>query len=148
MRGACSTSAAGAGRTARSAGTGAAAPVGSPTSTSSASSSAAKWTEGTGFTENGVIVDGRLTKLGHELRWTYDWDDPLTPWRVERSRRPARRSMLTPRFDKHTKVEALVLRSETHQVFGTWSGSFTTDEARSLTLEGLQGFAEESRSRW
>ena len=28
-----------------------------------------KWTEGTGFTENGLIVDGRLTKLGQELTW-------------------------------------------------------------------------------
>ena len=28
----------------------------------------AKWTEGSGFTENALIVDGRLTKLGRELR--------------------------------------------------------------------------------
>ena len=42
----------------------------------------AKWTEGTGFTENGLIVDGRLTKLGRELEWDYDWDEPMRPWRV------------------------------------------------------------------
>ena len=30
----------------------------------------AKWTEGSGFTENGLIVDGRLTKLGRELGGT------------------------------------------------------------------------------
>ncbi len=106
-----------------------------------------RWTEGTGGTENGVLVDGRLTKLGRELRWTYDWDEPLRPWRVED---PGGRLMLelTPRHDKHTKVDALVLRTETHQVFGRWSGSFTTDVGQVLTLEGLQGFAEESRSRW
>jgi hypothetical protein len=39
----------------------------------------AKWTEGTGATENGVIVDGRLTKIGAELLWDYDWDRPMRP---------------------------------------------------------------------
>ena len=115
---------------------------------SSASRSAGRWTEGTGLTENGVIVDGRLTKLGRELRWTYDWDQPLRPWRVERPRRPPRRSSSRPRYDKHTKANALVLRTETHQVFGTWSGTVTTDAGEVLTLDGLQGFAEESHSRW
>jgi hypothetical protein len=41
-----------------------------------------KWTEGTGFTENGIIVDGRLHKLGRELAWYYDWERPTGPWRV------------------------------------------------------------------
>jgi Protein of unknown function (DUF2804) len=106
-----------------------------------------RWTEGTGYTENGVLVDGRLTKLGRELCWTYDWDEPLRPWRVED---PGGRLglELTPRHDKHTRFDALVLRTETHQVFGSWSGSFITDEGEVVTVEGLQGFAEESRSRW
>jgi hypothetical protein len=35
-----------------------------------------------------------------------------------------------------------------HQVFGRWSGSVTTDDGTVLTLGAIQGFAEESRSRW
>src|SRR6185437_10353020 len=42
----------------------------------------AKWTAGTGFTENALVVDGRLTKIGRELDWEYDWDAPMQPWRV------------------------------------------------------------------
>jgi len=38
--------------------------------------------------------------------------------------------------------------TEPHQVFGTWSGSFRTDAGAGLEFERLQGFAEESRSRW
>lgn len=106
-----------------------------------------KWTEGTGFTENGVIVDGRLTKLGRELRWDYDWDDPLRTWRVEDPGGRLRLE-LAPRYDKHTRTEAVVMGTETHQVFGTWSGTFVTDDGETLELAGLQGFAEESRSRW
>jgi len=106
-----------------------------------------KWTEGTGFTENGVLVDGRLSKIGRELEWEYDWDQPLAPWRV---RDPGGQLDVTlaPRYDKHTKVEALVLGTEVHQVFGTWSGTVTPDDGATIHLDDIQGFAEESRSRW
>ena len=103
----------------------------------------AKWTEGTGFTENGVIVDGRLTKIGTELTWTYDWDDPMAPWHVA-DPGGGLDVVLTPRFDKHTQVG----QSETHQVFGTWSGFVRTDDGLSLEFTGLQGFAEEARQSW
>jgi hypothetical protein len=106
-----------------------------------------KWTEGTGFTENAVLVDGRLTKLGRELRWEYDWDAPLRPWRVEDP--GGQLSLeLAPRYDKHSRTETFVLGTETHQVFGSWSGWLRSDDGARLELAGLQGFAEESRSRW
>jgi hypothetical protein len=107
----------------------------------------AKWTEGTGFTENGVLVDGRLTKLGSELQWAYDWDEPLAPWHVTD---PGGQldAVLTPRFDKHTKLEGRSRGSEVHQVFGTWSGRLVTDEGQALEFTDLQGFAEEARQRW
>lgn len=44
-----------------------------------------KWTDGTGMTENGIILDGRLTKIGEELIWDYRIDRPLGPWRVRNS---------------------------------------------------------------
>lgn len=107
----------------------------------------AKWTEGSGFTENGIIVDGRLTKIGDELIWDYDWDRPLRPWRV---RHPdgSLDVTLSPQHDRHTKVEAVVLGTEVHQVFGAWAGVVTSDDGTVHHLEDLPGFAEESRSRW
>jgi len=107
----------------------------------------AKWTEGTGFTENGVLVDGRLSKIGDELDWDYRWDDPLRPWRV---RHPDGSLDLTlePTFDKHGRVNALLLATEVHQVFGRWHGHVTDDERGRVEVDGVLGFAEESRSRW
>jgi len=107
----------------------------------------ARWTAGTGATENGFLVDGRLTKLGNELEWDYSWDEPLAPWRV---RDPGGQLdlVLATRYDKHSRVEAGDLGSETHQVFGTWSGRLVTDEGVVLQVGGVQGFAEEARQRW
>jgi len=45
-------------------------------------------------------------------------------------------------------MQAILLATETHQVFGTWSGWFTSDTGDRLEFDALQGFAEESRSRW
>jgi len=106
-----------------------------------------KWTEGTGFTENGVLVDGRLHKVGRELEWSYSWDRPMDPWTV-RDPGGALELTLTPRLDKHGRTDAGVLRTEVHQVFGTWSGWVLDEDGGRHVLDGAQGFAEESRSRW
>ena len=67
-----------------------------------------RWTDGTGSTENALLVDGRLHKNGDELVWEHDPTDPLAPWRIHgphadlRSRpptttRPARTCCSSPR---------------------------------------------------
>lgn len=106
-----------------------------------------RWTEGTGATENGVIVDGRLAKIGQELTWTYSWDRPLDPWRV---RHPdgSLDLVLAPVHDRHSAVQAVVLATEVHQVFGTWTGHVTAEDGTVHHVEAILGFAEESRSRW
>ena len=106
-----------------------------------------KWTEGTGFTENGVFVDGRLSKIGRELEWTYDWDDTMKPWRVVDPDGQID-IVMTPRFDKHTKLDLKVMMRETHQVFGTWTGHVVDDDGCRHDVNSVQGFAEECRARW
>ena len=106
-----------------------------------------KWTDGTGFTENGVVVDGRLVKLGAELVWSYDWDDPMQPWRVT-SPDGDLDLTLAPVHDRHERTNAVVLSTEVHQVFGHWSGTVPDGTGGAVRVDGLLGFAEESRSRW
>ena len=55
---------------------------------------------------------------------------------------------LAPRLDRHSRTNAVVLRTEVHQVFGTWSGTVRAEDGRELRLEGAQGFAEEARNTW
>jgi hypothetical protein len=106
-----------------------------------------RWTVGTGFTENGIIVDGRLTKIGEELAWEYDWANPLRAWTVTHPHGIVD-LRLEPVHDRHTRVEALVAGTEVHQVFGRWTGTVTDDAGTIHRLDGIDGFAEESRSRW
>lgn len=108
----------------------------------------AKWTEGSGCTENGFFLDGVLTKIGRELDWDYDWDAPMQPWRISDPEGQLD-VVLTPRYDKHTKVgDGTGFGSETHQVFGTFRGTVRTDDGQQVELDELQGFTEEARQRW
>lgn len=108
----------------------------------------AKWTEGTGATENGITLDGRLTKIGAEMSWDYDWDDPLSPWRIRHPDGSVDLT-LTPTHDKHTGANAGLLKMVVHQVFGRWSGHVTDGETgRRVEVDGILGFAEECRARW
>lgn len=107
-----------------------------------------KWTEGSGYTENAIIVDGRLNKLGAELEISYDWDAPMEPWTV---RDPGGQLdlVLHPVFDKYTHTDISDdLGSEVHQVFGRMSGTLTTDDGITLTFDDVVGFIEEARQRW
>ncbi len=107
-----------------------------------------KWTAGTGCTENGVCIDGRMTKISDELDWAYDWDDPMKPWRVSDPASGRIEAELTPTKDKHTKTNIGIVSMEVHQCFGTWAGHLTTAGGDVIEFSGIPGFAEEARNRW
>lgn len=103
------------------------------------------WTEGTGATENALCVDGRLTKIGQELRWDYSWDEPLRPWRISGSGVDV---TLTPEHDRYDDTDLKIVKMEVHQCFGTWSGTIRDEHGDTIAIEGIDGFAEEARNRW
>ncbi|MEV6929088.1 DUF2804 domain-containing protein [Dactylosporangium sp. NPDC051485] len=104
-----------------------------------------KWTDGTGATENAVFVDGRLHKIGAELRWTYDRGDWLRPWRIAGERVAAE---FHPFHERVARTNLGVIASETHQCFGHFTGWAETDDGERVSLDGLTGWAEEARNRW
>ena len=104
-----------------------------------------KWTEGTGYTENALCVGGRLTKIGQELDWDYDWDDPMRPWRL---RSDDVDLVLEPYFDRYDNTDLKVVKMEVHQCFGTWAGTVRDADGNEHRIDGVHGFAEEARNRW
>ncbi len=103
-----------------------------------------KWTAGTGMTENGVVVDGHLHKIGAELRWQYATDHFLAPWRVSGGGLDAQ---LIPFHDKVSRTNLGVLAGATDQCFGLWSGTFDTG-TEVVEFRELVGFAEHVHNRW
>ena len=106
------------------------------------------WTDGTGMTENGICVDGRLTKIGDELEFTYDKKDYMRPWTVRSRGSDVVDLTLVPSFERVAKTDLFVMRSEVHQVFGRYSGSVVAEGGERVTIDGLVGWVEQHKARW
>lgn len=104
-----------------------------------------KWTEGTGSTENALLVGTRLHKLHDEVTWDYDRAAWLRPWRIHGDRLDV---TFTPFHERVARTNLLVVASETHQCFGHFTGWAVDDDGDRVALDGLVGWAEEARNRW
>lgn len=108
-----------------------------------------QWTDGTGMTENGLCIDGHLTKLSEDLIFDYDRSDWMQPWRV--------RTAVTDRLDlrfhpEYERADRSGRRqsyfTEAHQMFGCYSGRITPDGGETIELRDLFGWIEEHEARW
>ncbi|MGK5671654.1 DUF2804 domain-containing protein [Micromonospora sp. URMC 106] len=104
-----------------------------------------RWTDGTGSTENALLLDGRLHKIGADLTWSYDRADWLRPWRVTGERVDVE---FHPFHERVARTNLGVLANETHQCFGHFSGWACAGDGERVDLDGLVGWAEEARNRW
>lgn len=104
-----------------------------------------RWTEGTGSTENAVVIDGRLHHIPVELDFVYDIERWREPWRVTGGGLDA---TFTPFHRKESHTDLVLLASHTDQCFGHWSGTFTDDEGRATPFADLAGWCEEVHNRW
>ena len=104
-----------------------------------------KWTDGTGSTENALVVDGRLSYWPDELRWRYDLSDTSSPWQVQGEQVEA---TLTPFRVRAADTNAALVASSVRQAFGTWSGRAVDSDGVEHSLDGLLGWAEEASNRW
>lgn len=99
-----------------------------------------RWTDGTGSTENAIVVDGRLTKVSDELHWDYSPQDWMAPWRV---RGGAVDVTFHPEHLRRAVTQLGILASRTHQCFGTWTG-----RVGEVRVDGIYGWAEDVHQRW
>ncbi len=106
------------------------------------------WTDGTGVTENGLTVDGRVTKLSEDVAFTYDPRDFAKPWAIRTTRTDRVDLVFEPFFERVARSDILVVRSEVHQLIGRFAGTVVPDPGKPIRLEGLVGWAEEHRARW
>ncbi len=100
----------------------------------------AKWTDGTGVTENGAWVDGKLTKIHGDVVFHYDRRDLMKPWTV-------RGDGVDLRFDpmkaNPLRIPLGVVSVNNRQCYGRFSGTVAGVEIRDL-----MGSAEDFRARW
>lgn len=104
-----------------------------------------KWTDGTGSTENSLLVDGRLHKISEELDWQYDRENWMAPWSITGERVGL---TFTPFYDRVSSTNVGVIASATHQCFGHFGGWMTDDSGQRIPVDGVVGWVEDVHNRW
>jgi hypothetical protein len=106
-----------------------------------------QWTDGTGATENGLILNGVLHKIFEDAVFEPDHRDYMQPWRIHTPATSAVDLRLTPFFDRHSRVHLGLLKTTVHQCFGRFHGTVTVDGHR-VRVDNALGWAEEHHARW
>lgn len=106
------------------------------------------WTDGTGANENGVILDGKLIKYCDDVVFNYDPHDFMKTWTIQSVQTDSIDLLFTPFYERKANVNIIVLKSETHQLFGYFSGTIKKDCGGVLVINHLLGWAEEFIGRW
>ena len=107
----------------------------------------AKWTDGTGMNENGIFLNGRMHKIHEDIRFTYDDQDFMRPWRMKTESSDTVDLTFTPFYDKAASANLVILSSRVHQMFGRYAGTLTVD-GRVIAIHNVLGWAEEHVARW
>jgi len=108
-----------------------------------------QWTDGTGMTENGICVDGRLTKISEHLVFEYDRAAMMKPWRVRTSATDRIDLLFEPEFERISESGRRDgFFSNAHQMFGCYSGRITPDDGGPINVGQLFGWIEEHEARW
>ena len=84
------------------------------------------------MTENGICVDGRVSKIGEDLRFSYDPSDQMKPWTITAPVSGRIDLRLVPFFERVAKTNRLIINSEFRQVFGRFSGILVPDDGQAI----------------
>jgi Protein of unknown function (DUF2804) len=89
-----------------------------------------QWTDGTDMTENGVCIDGRLTKISEDLVFDYDRAAMMKPWRIRAAATGRIDLLFEPEFERISEngtPDSYFMN--THQMFGRYLARITPDNA-------------------
>jgi len=108
----------------------------------------AGWTDGTGMNENGLCINGRTIKLSEDVAFDYDTSDFMKTWHLHTTATDRVDLLFTPFFERVAKTDALVIRSEVHQMIGRFSGTLKTGQGDPIQVLDAIGWAEDHQARW
>jgi len=106
------------------------------------------WTDGTGMTENAMVVDGKLTKISDDLEFSFNKSNLMEPWSIRTKNTDQVELKFTPFFERIAKSNLLLVKSNVHQMIGYYSGNIKTTDGQSIKIDNILGSTEDHHARW
>jgi hypothetical protein len=110
-----------------------------------------RWTDGTGYTENAIVVGGRISKLAAAAEFAYSPANFKQPWAIRSTGSGAGLRVdlrFTPFYERVAASNLVVLRSTVHQLIGRFNGTVVTDDGEAIEVSDAIGWAEEHFAKW
>ena len=96
--------------------------------------------------ENAIIYNHVIHKLG-EVTFSFDREHPDKDWSIQDKEGHLKLTFKAD-VDRSSTTNFLLIKSEQHQYFGTFSGTCHLDDGTVLHFQDVLGFAEEVYNRW
>ncbi len=106
------------------------------------------WTYGTGANENAVFVDNKMHKLDEDVEFIYDTAKKLEKWSIKTKDTEDLRIVFTPIHHRLASTNYLIIKSDLHQVFGSFTGNFKTKTGEQIEFNNIFGCVEEHTAKW
>jgi hypothetical protein len=107
-----------------------------------------KWTDGTGMTENALLIDGKIIKLSEDIIFTYDTNDYMKPWHLKTSITDSVDLEFVPDYERIASTNLVIIKSSLHQMVGHFSGSIKAPSGEAYALSNMMGWSEEHFALW
>ena len=72
----------------------------------------------------------------------------MEPWKIHSLASNCVRLTFTPKFERIAKTDAVLVKSEVHQMVGCYDGEIRLDEQNVLTIKQMPGCIEEHIAKW
>jgi hypothetical protein len=106
------------------------------------------WTEGSGATESGLLINGKVEKLSEDIIFEYDPAHFMETWHLHTAFSNQVNLTFTPFYERVAKTDLWILRSEVHQMIGTFNGKISSLDGRVFFIKDVIGWAEDHQARW
>ncbi len=107
-----------------------------------------RWTDGSGYTENGLTINGRLIKISDDVDFIYDTKNFMAPWKLQTRNSDQVALTFTPFYERIASTNFIILTSSVHQMIGRFSGYVIGEDGKKIEVGDVIGWAEDHHARW
>ncbi len=106
-----------------------------------------KWTDGTGITENAILLNDKIIKITEPISIEYNSKNFSLPWRIYSTQSKNIDLYFTPSYVRTAKQNLFLIFSEVNQGLGNFTGIIQVNEEK-IYIPGAVGWAEEHIAIW
>ena len=107
-----------------------------------------KQTNDTGITENDLLINHKLIKLGEDIKFFYDSGYLMKPWNIRTCASDRVNLEFIPAYEHITKTDFIIIKYEIHQLFGSFYGIIEDENHQKISIDNLKGCSEYHFGKW